>query len=733
MQTIREFYYKIGAGESRVEGVGTFLGVYLPSLFTMIGALLYLPLTSILGNFGIIRALFVLVFCLILTLITALSLSSTASNMHVGDGGSYFMISRSFGLKTGAVMGLALYIAHTLMACLCILGFSESIAPYIPGTTPSLIAIITLISLAMLSFVSTMFAIRSQAFVFVLALVSCGYFLLGNYHGAQNMSVKDSISLSPIFSFWSVFALFYPALIGIEAGAALSGDLKRPSFSLIIGTIGATITGFFFYFMISVVLWKRVPIAYLQSDPDVIKNFIGSPVGLIGFWATSLASALGCFLTAPRTLKAMAQDCVFPKWFEVFASKDENSIKSATLFTACLAFMGSYFGSIGNVMPLLTIVILIVYGLLNLASGVEELISNPSWRPTFRISPYISLLGAFFCFAAIILMDSGKAFIAVLFLFGIYYVVKKTVIDSRLDDLRQTFLFSFARFAIYKLAFSKPSLRSWRPNFIVLSESASGGSALLNFTGSMAKGRGFVTLASVLKNEYADIDEIQKWEDVIRHNLKKKSIEALVEVTLADNIADGLKNIVSNYGLGPLVPNTVVLGQCTQEEHFHNYMQVLKTAANAKRNILIFRSDVDLKKVEKKEIDIWWDNKQKHNCELMIILANLLVRGKEWRGAKITVKSVVPNDSAKLHQQHYFEEFFKKSRLGMSCQVYVHDYDKAQRELIQNNSTTKGIVFLSMKECDEPYYRELISDFKTIKTICFVTNCQNIDLHTLLN
>ena len=132
MDTIRQYYSKIGAGESRLDGIGTFLGVYLPSLFTMIGALLYLPFPAILGNFGIVKTVFVIIFCLILTLITALSLSSTASNMHVGEGGSYFMISRSFGLKTGAVMGLAVYIAHTLMACLCILGFTESISPFVP-------------------------------------------------------------------------------------------------------------------------------------------------------------------------------------------------------------------------------------------------------------------------------------------------------------------------------------------------------------------------------------------------------------------------------------------------------------------------------------------------------------------------------------------------------------------------------------------------------------------------
>jgi potassium/chloride transporter 4/5/6 len=728
MQTVREFYYKIGAGEKKKEGIGTFLGVYLPSLFTMIGALLYLPLGTTLGNFGLLKTLLVLSFSLVLTLITALSLSSTASNMHVGDGGSYFMISRSFGLKTGAVMGFALYIAHTLMACLCVLGFTESIHPYISFVHPSVISTSTLLFIAILSFSSTNVAIKAQAFVLALVLFSFVYFFFGSYKEPLN----ELPTYPPNFSFWSVFAVLYPAIIGIEAGAALSGDLKKPSFSLIVGTLTATVSGFVFYLVISLVLWKNVPQVCLRADADSIKNFMQTPIALVGFWAASLASALGCFLSAPRTLKAMASDGVFPKWFEVFASKDEENVRIATLFTTCLAFSCSYFGSIDVVMPLLTIVILIVYGLLNLASGVEEFISNPSWRPRIRVSPYLSFLGAFLCFMSIILMDSSKAFIASVCLVGIYYVVKKTVIDSRLDDLRQTVLFSVVRFAIYRLAFSKPSLRSWRPNFLVLSESASGQSSLLNFTSSMAKGRGFVTLASVLKNKFADVDEIAKWEDLIRQNLKKRSLEALVEVTIADDIALGLKNIISNYGLGPLVPNTVVVGQCTRGEHLENYLQVLKIAEESKRNILIFRSELDLKALDKLQIDIWWDNKQKQNAELMIILANLLVRQKQWSNAKITLKSFVPNEAARIQQTAYFDEFFQKSRFDMSSEIYIEQEGVEIRQMIPGYSTKKGIVFVGMKESSEEYYKKLIHDFKSIPNICFVTNHQEIDLHNLL-
>ena len=65
----------------------------------------------------------------------------------------------------------------------------------------------------------------------------------------------------------------------------------------------------------------------------------------------------------------------------------------ATLTTCLIALGGIYFGSVNLIAPLLTMIGLICYAVLNLSASLETLMANPSWRPRFRIHWSISLFG----------------------------------------------------------------------------------------------------------------------------------------------------------------------------------------------------------------------------------------------------------------------------------------------------------------------------------------------------
>ena len=51
---------------------------------------------------------------------------------------------------------------------------------------------------------------------------------------------------------------------------------------------------------------------------------------------------------------------------------------------------------------------LTTYGLLNLSAGLEELMGNPSWRPTFRVRPLFSFAGFAGCFAVMFMTPDGR-------------------------------------------------------------------------------------------------------------------------------------------------------------------------------------------------------------------------------------------------------------------------------------------------------------------------------------
>ena len=90
---------------------GTFLGVYTPSVLTILGIILFLRLAHVVGNAGLGRALLIIGLANIISVLTSVSLSAIATNLRVKGGGDYYLISRTLGLQFGGSIGIVLYLA----------------------------------------------------------------------------------------------------------------------------------------------------------------------------------------------------------------------------------------------------------------------------------------------------------------------------------------------------------------------------------------------------------------------------------------------------------------------------------------------------------------------------------------------------------------------------------------------------------------------------------------------
>ena len=72
--------------EQAARKYGTFLGVFTPSMLTILGTIMYLRFGWVVGNAGIYRALAIVLLANVITLVTALSVSSLATSQRVGVG-----------------------------------------------------------------------------------------------------------------------------------------------------------------------------------------------------------------------------------------------------------------------------------------------------------------------------------------------------------------------------------------------------------------------------------------------------------------------------------------------------------------------------------------------------------------------------------------------------------------------------------------------------------------------
>jgi len=155
-----------------------FGGVFTPDVLTILGVIMYLRLGWVVGNAGFLGAVAIILLAKTITICTALSMSSITTNIKIGAGGAYSIISKSLGLEAGGSIGIPFYISQTLSAALYIVGFTEGWLRIFPAHPPLLISISAWLALLIISYISAHFAIRIQYFIMVIIGLSIISFFL---------------------------------------------------------------------------------------------------------------------------------------------------------------------------------------------------------------------------------------------------------------------------------------------------------------------------------------------------------------------------------------------------------------------------------------------------------------------------------------------------------------------------------------------------------------------------
>src|SRR5579862_9134719 len=553
--------------EENPQKFGTFLGVYVPSILMLFGVIIFLRLGWIVGVSGLYPTLVIITLASLIALITILSMSAIATNIEVKAGGIYYILSRSLGIEMGSAVGIPLFFKQALTIAFCVIGFAESLKDLIPSWNITYIGIGTLAVLAFLAYTSVRGAMKVQMGILIAIVAS----LLSLFTGSEIVpKAADSCIPASLQSlgFWTIFAIFFPAMTGVESSVSLSGDLRNPSKSLPFGTISAITTGFLIYSAIAIFLYFRVPIGHLQDNPLIMQDLASIPsLIIVGIWGATLSSALGGLLGAPRTLKAIADDGIAPKVFgKTFGPMQEPRI--ATLLTFAIAFIGVYFGSVNVIAPLLTMISLICYGVLNLSAGIETLIANPSWRPRVRIHWTISITGAILCFIAMLMIAPGYALFS-LFLVGlIYFIMKKREFKSSWFDIHQGILLYFSRSIVYRLILGNKAAKSWRPHFLVFTKFSEEHSIpLLKFSEAISQSKGFLTMASFVPTGLLTFQKQKEMQKQMQQLFQTHNIQSFVKVNEANTVIDVIRKMFNYYELGPLTQNTILFGAIKKKKN----------------------------------------------------------------------------------------------------------------------------------------------------------------------
>ncbi len=455
---------------------GTFAGVFTPTLLTILGVIMYLRQGSVVGNAGLGGAWLVIGLVCAIIACTALSLSSITTNIRIGAGGAYSIISQSLGLEVGGSVGVPLYLSQALAVTMYIFGFREGWQFLFPEHPALVIDLLTYGVLFGIALVSAGFAFRIQylilaviaaSLVSVFGTVFFGELpyepqMWGSFEGFPEDGFQGT-------DFWMLFALFFPAATGIMAGANMSGELEDPRRSIPLGTLAAVAVGTVIYMALAWWLARSATPRELMSDYTImIDRALWGPAVLAGLLGATFSSGLASLVGAPRILQALADSGVVPRGNFLAERTPGGEPRNAVILTGGIVFFALLLRDLNTVAPLITMFFLITYAMINLVVFTEQSLGLISFRPLFRIPRAVSFLGAAGCLFAMFIIEPVFGLLAVGLVFAFYVILLRRQLDAPGGDVRSGLFAALAEWAARKVTELPPSPeRSWKPSILV--------------------------------------------------------------------------------------------------------------------------------------------------------------------------------------------------------------------------------------------------------------------------
>ncbi|XP_076758945.1 sodium potassium chloride cotransporter isoform X1 [Xylocopa sonorina] len=627
--------------------LGWIQGVLIPCLLNIWGVMLFLRLSWVVAQAGILQSVIIIGISAAVCVITTLSLSAISTNGEVKGGGIYFIISRTLGAEFGASVGIVFAFANAVSASMNTIGFCDSLNDLLREYNLKIIdngvndvrivGVIALIVMIMICAIGMEWESKAQNFLIAIIIAAIFDFIIGTIIGPKTIDQEAQgftgfssevflSNLQPNYrysensnqTFFSVFAIFFPSVTGIQAGANISGDLKDPASSIPVGTLLALLISMLSYVtfvffaggaavrdasglvganntIISCI--PNVNCTYgLHNSYTVMQLMsIWGPFIYAGCFAATLSTALTNLLSVPRLIQALGQDRIYPGliYFSKGYGKHGEPYRGyvLTFFVAALFLL---IANLNAVAPLISNFYLASYALINFCTFHAALIRPLGWRPTFRYyNTWLSLFGFITCVSIMFLIDWATSLITFVIIFALYLIVVYRKPDVNWGSSTQAQTYKTALSIVYRLNSIDEHVKNYAPQILALSGVPGARPALLHLANLITKNHSLLISGEIyptrlsyrlrsvrLRNGYAWL-----------HQQRIKSFFHMVEDLSFER---GASALMQATGVGKLAPNVVLMGYKTHwstcnHKDLQEYFNVLHNAFDQKLAVAMLR------------------------------------------------------------------------------------------------------------------------------------------------
>jgi len=732
------------------KGLGA-LPVYLTAVSTIMGAIMFLRFGAAVGTLGFWGAICLVLLGHLITIPTALAISEIATNTRVEGGGEYFIISRSFGLKIGSTIGIALYFSQAISVAFYIIAFTESFEPLFNWVHTSLgltlpRQVISVPALGVLAFVmlkqGSGSGLKMLYIVVAILALSLLLFFAGSPIDPGDDATRipgDTFRFFNGHSFFVMFAICFPAFTGMTAGVGLSGDLRNPGKAIPIGTMGGTITGLIVYLLI---VWK---LSMSASQVDLLgKQLIMSDIAICGFLvipiglaAATFSSAIGSILVAPRTLQALAGDKTFPvRRINLFLAKgkgDSREPLNASIVTVIIASVFVLMGDIDAVAQIISMFFLITYGTLCLISFLNHFGSPPSYRPRFKSKWYFSLGGFLLSVWVTFKINAFYALLASAIIVVFYLIIE----NSNKNQKGVVSIFKGALFQLNRqlqIFMQRHQLNmeneEWRPAAICISPNSFKREKALDMMRWISHQHGFGTYFHFIEGYYGKETHAESQEVLkeLINNLTERVSTLYIDTMISPSYTSAIAQVIQAPSISGMENNMVVFEfDKSHPEELTRILDNINLVRAGDFDICIFGNCAAPIKY-RNGIHVWIRTTDEKNTNLMILLGYIIMAHPDWKRSYIKIFNICSGCQRDAVKRE-LEELIATGRLPITlANIEIIPFSESQTigEVVTQHSQNAGLTIIGF--CGEAIrqgHAEFFTEFDNVGDVLFVNAIQS--------
>jgi len=670
-------------------GLGTFGGVFTPTLLTILGVIMYLREGWVMGNAGLLGGFLVILLAFGITGLTGLSMSSITTNIRIGAGGAYAIVAQSLGLEIGGALGIPRYVSQALAVTMYVFGFREGWLWIFPEHPALLVDVVAFGLLYLIAYLSLDLAIRVQYLIMAVILGSLVSIGVAAAQGSMVIPFED-VQLWGDFpgdpeegfggtSFWVVFAVFFPASTGIMAGANLSGDLREPRKSIPRGTMAAIAVALVIYLLLGYWLVRSATPDELVGNYTVMMDKAAwGPAVLAGLLGATFSSALASLVGSARILQAMGEHRVIPRGAWLAALTDRSEPRHAMTVTGGIVLLTLLFRDLNAIAPFITMFFLITYAMINAVVFIEQTMGLVSFRPLLQLPRWIPLAGFLSSAFAMAVVNPTLSLVSVAIVVFFYVLLLRTRLEAPFGDMRSGLFVSLAEWAAKKVV-DLPAMeeRAWKPNLLVPVEDPRAIRGAFQILRDVTHPKGSVNLMGV-RTDRADeqLDaRIYALENAFRQRgifASRTVLDSAGPAGLARGVIAGMQSLRSSF----FKPNILFLNLLPEEEREEEFAELLGEAAREEIGTLVHAPHVHAGLGERRTINVWIRDRSPDwrlsmdigNLDLPILVGYKLL--KNW-DASMRLITALDSEESLSEARQFLEAVLELGRIPRTRVVAV--------------------------------------------------------------